>query len=389
MSGYKYHAVFTNSAGAATSNTATLTVTVASSAPVVTTQPADQTVTAGATATFTSHASGNPAPTVQWQVSTNGGTTFIDMPGATSDTLTVPGTTVAISGFKYHAVFTNSAGTATSNPATLTVTVATSAPVVTTQPADQTVTAGATAMFTSHASGTPAPTAQWQVSTDRGLVFSDLPGATSDTLTVPGTTVAMSGNKYHAVFTNSAGTATSSVATLTINPTTANGPRVTGVSPRFGIADCGGTRVRIRGAHFKGATSVRFGSKPAVSFRVRSDHLIVAIAPAQPASTVDVTVTTPNGTSPTSRADHFTYRSRDRDQDRDRDRAGQHQFDGEDEADCSNSSADNGDVGDEEHDHSDLRVGPLFGYAAGWDGKAASRRTLAVTAIIGRVLGGA
>jgi hypothetical protein len=199
----------------------------------------------------------------------------------------------------------------------------------------------------------------------------------------------MSGNKYRAVFTNSAGTATSSVATLTINPTTANGPRVTAVSPRFGIADCGGTRVRISGAHFRGATSVRFGSKPAVSFRVRSDHLIVAIAPAQPAGTVDVTVTTPNGTSPISRADHFTYRSPDRDQDRDRGRAGQHQFDGEDEADCSNSSADYGDVGDEEHDHSDLRVGPLFGYAAGWDGEAASRRTLAVTAIIGRELGGA
>jgi plastocyanin len=214
---------------------------------------------------------------------------------------------------------------------TVTANMAITTPVVTTQPANQTVTAGATASFASHASGSPPPTVQWQVSTNGGATFMDMPAATSDTLTVPSTTVAMSGNEYLAVFTNSACTATSSVATLTVNPTTANGPRVTGVSPRFGIADCGGTRVRIRGPHFKGATSVRFGSKPAVSFRVRSDGLIVAIAPAEPAGTVDVTITTPNGTSPASRADHFTYRSRDRDQDRDRDRGGQHQFDEEEE----------------------------------------------------------
>jgi sugar lactone lactonase YvrE len=102
----------------------------------------------------------------------------------------------------------------------------------------------------------------------------------------------------------------------------ANVPKVTRVSPHFGIADCDGIHVRIRGANFTGASSVHFGSKAAVSFRVHSDGVIVAIAPAEPAGTVDVTVTTPNGTSSKSSADQFTYRPRDA------------QFDGEQVGDC-------------------------------------------------------
>jgi streptogramin lyase len=150
---------------------------------------------------------------VQWQISTGGGA-FSNVVGATSTTLTIAGTTVAMSGNKYHAVFTNLAGTATSNPATLTVN--SGIPTVTTQPANQTVTAGETASFTSAGSGTPTPTIQWQVSINGGVTFTDLPWATSSTLTIPGTTAAMSGNKYRAVFTNLAGTAVSSAATLTV-----------------------------------------------------------------------------------------------------------------------------------------------------------------------------
>ena len=67
----------------------------------------------GQPATFTAAASGNPAPTVQWQVSTDGGVTFTDVAGATSGTLTFT-TAAGQSGNQYQAVFTNSAGTATS-----------------------------------------------------------------------------------------------------------------------------------------------------------------------------------------------------------------------------------------------------------------------------------
>src|SRR5205823_3387364 len=95
--------------------------------PAITTQPSNQTVTAGANATFTVAASGAPAPTYQWQVSTNGGSTFTNVSnaapysGATTATLTITGTSASLTGNQYRAVATNSVGTATSAAATLTV----------------------------------------------------------------------------------------------------------------------------------------------------------------------------------------------------------------------------------------------------------------------------
>src|SRR5207244_9266102 len=68
----------------------------------------------------------------------------------------------------------------------------------------------------------------------------------------------------------------------------------------------GGSAVAITGTNLGGATSVRFGSVPASSFTVASDTSITAVSPAG-TGTVDVTVTTPSGTSPTSASDRFTY----------------------------------------------------------------------------------
>ena len=90
----------------------------------------------------------------------------------------------------------------------------TTQPQITTQPANQSVTAGGTATFTAAASGTPTPTVQWQVSTDGGTSYSDIAGATSATLTLTAVTTAQNTNRYRAVFTNSAGGATTNAATL-------------------------------------------------------------------------------------------------------------------------------------------------------------------------------
>jgi hypothetical protein len=107
----------------ASGNSISQTVSPACTAPAVTTQPTNQTVTYGANATFTAAASGNPAPTVKWQVNTGSG--FVDMsPAQTNATLTLTKPTVSMSGNQYRAVFTNTCGgtqTATSNSATLTV----------------------------------------------------------------------------------------------------------------------------------------------------------------------------------------------------------------------------------------------------------------------------
>jgi hypothetical protein len=90
-------------------------------APKITLQPTDETVSAPDPAVFTAAASGNPTPSVQWQVSTDGGLTFANITGNTSaltDTLVV-GTYTTMDGYEYRAVFSNRVGTATTNAVTL------------------------------------------------------------------------------------------------------------------------------------------------------------------------------------------------------------------------------------------------------------------------------
>ena len=209
QNGDEYSAVFTNSYGSTTSAAATLTV---NTAPVVTGNPSNQTVTAGNTATFTAAASGQPVPAVQWQVSTDGGTTFNNISGANADTYSFTAAADQ-NGNEYCAVFTNSLGSATSTAATLTVNTG---PVVTTNPSDQTVDAGQSATFTAAASGQPAPTVQWQMSTDGGATFTDISGATANTYSFTAL-AAQNGDEYQAVFTNSVGSAATSAAILTVN----------------------------------------------------------------------------------------------------------------------------------------------------------------------------
>jgi hypothetical protein len=120
--GDEFRAVFTNVAGSATTNAATLTVTP-TTAPAITTQPTNQTVSVGGTVSFSAAASGGPPPSAQWQQSTDGGTTWSNIAGAISSTFTIGGVATSENGDEFRAVFTNIAGSATTNAATLTVTV--------------------------------------------------------------------------------------------------------------------------------------------------------------------------------------------------------------------------------------------------------------------------
>ena len=82
-------------------------------------------------------------------------------------------------------------------------------------------------------------------------------------------------------------------------------PTVTNVGPTSGPT-AGGTSVTITGTNLSAATSVHFGPT-AGAITSNSATQVVATSPAGGAGTVDVTVTTGGGTSPTSVADHFTY----------------------------------------------------------------------------------
>jgi C1A family cysteine protease len=86
--------------------------------------------------------------------------------------------------------------------------------------------------------------------------------------------------------------------------TTSPAPTVTGLSPNSGPA-AGGTQVTITGTNLTGATAVKFGTI-AAGFTVSSDTQVIATAPAG-AGTVNVTVTTPGGTSATGSANLYTY----------------------------------------------------------------------------------
>ncbi|MFF1909914.1 IPT/TIG domain-containing protein, partial [Kitasatospora sp. NPDC058218] len=82
---------------------------------------------------------------------------------------------------------------------------------------------------------------------------------------------------------------------LTYTYTGPPAPTLGTVSPTQG-ASAGGTSVTLTGSHFTGATAVKFGASAAPSFTVSADSVITTVSP--PGSgTVQVTVTTPGGTS--------------------------------------------------------------------------------------------
>ena len=256
-SGSVFTVTVTNAAGTVTSSPATLTVTTA---PLIVTPPANQTVIAGQTATFSVSASGTGPLTYQWL---KGG---VAIAGATSSTYTTPATVVGDSGSIFMVTVTNTAGTVTSSPATLTVTTA---PVITVPPANQTVTAGQTATFSVTATGTGPLTYQWA---KNGVAIG---GATSSTYTTPPTVVGDSGSIFTVTVTNSSGSTTSSPATLTVNTAPlivtppANQTVTAGQTATFSVTASGTAPLTYQwfknGAAIGGATSSSYTTPPAVS----------------------------------------------------------------------------------------------------------------------------
>ena len=97
------------------------TYATANVAPVITLNPVSQTINAPGNVTFTASASGTPTPTVQWEASINGGASYGPWSGGTSTTLVLNNPGVGANGWLFRAVFTNTAGSATTTAATLTV----------------------------------------------------------------------------------------------------------------------------------------------------------------------------------------------------------------------------------------------------------------------------
>src|SRR5262249_7976414 len=109
-------------------------------------------------------------------------------------------------GGNYTVVISNNLGSVTSAVATLTVGAG---PSISAQPQSQTNVAGTTASFSVTAAGVPAPAYQWKFNN------SAIAGATTSALSITNVQLTNGGN-YTVVLTNSVGSITSSVATLTV-----------------------------------------------------------------------------------------------------------------------------------------------------------------------------
>jgi len=113
-------------------------------------------------------------------------------------------------------------------------------------------------------------------------------------MSIIATTPAATAGLVDVTVTNRAGASTATPADLFrfLGPA----PTVTGLSPSVG-STAGQDNVTITGTGFTGATAVSFGTTPLTVFTINSDTSISLTTPANAAATVDVTVTTPSGTS--------------------------------------------------------------------------------------------
>jgi len=148
QNGYAYRCILTGQCGTTTSNCATLTV---NTAPAITGQPANISVCSGSAASFTVTATGSGIG-YQWELSTDGGTTWNPIGGATNATYTIASTTTGQNGYQYRCVVTGTCTpSATSSAAVLTVN---SSVTVTGNPSNSTICEGTGTSFSASASGT-------------------------------------------------------------------------------------------------------------------------------------------------------------------------------------------------------------------------------------------
>jgi hypothetical protein len=115
-----YRCVVTNAYGSATSSSATLSLVSSNTAPTITQQPANQSVSPGATASFAVSASGSGTLSYQWQKNTIALSNAGHYAGVTTTTLTIS-TADDTDAANYRCVVTNAYGSATSASASLTI----------------------------------------------------------------------------------------------------------------------------------------------------------------------------------------------------------------------------------------------------------------------------
>ncbi|MDF9832343.1 putative repeat protein (TIGR02543 family) [Ereboglobus sp. PH5-5] len=179
----------------------------------------DQSAQAGETATFTVNAAGTGPFTYIWKKNDE------TISGATNASYTTPALTAADDGAVYTVYVKGAAYQRVSLDATLAIVAAPGFATDGDLPAD-TIAYDTDINLSVSVTGNPAPSLQWQISTDSGGTWSDISGETSATLALTGLSYLDTGNQYRVKLNNGVGgdidgNVFSTVTTLTVNA----GPR--------------------------------------------------------------------------------------------------------------------------------------------------------------------
>ena len=193
----------------------------------ITTQPLSQTASQGGTAMFTVGAVGTGPLNYQWQVTNSGTGTFVNLTdggqfsGSQTSTLNIANL-VTNNSLAYQVIVSLGNYSVTSSPALLAVQTA---PVITSQPTPQTVVIGNMATFNVSALGSAPLSYQWQANGGTGYTNltdgGQISGSGTNVLNISPVS-ANWGLAYRVIVTNSIGSITSSVVSLTVDPNTLN-----------------------------------------------------------------------------------------------------------------------------------------------------------------------
>jgi hypothetical protein len=226
MNGYLYRYIATNTTTSCSATSIALDTLYVLSKPVFSSAPTNVTICPGGSTSFTAAATGGATIAYQWEFKATAAASFTTVTndavfgGAQTNTLQLTSFTPT-SGNSYQvrlvASYPSTLGCATASA--LGVLSVRSLPAVTVQPRDTTVCANSNAQFKVTASGSVTLLYQWQTDNGTsGAAWSDVTGATTNTLNLAAVTTALNGYRYRVTVSNSfcGAPTTSNEKTLTV-----------------------------------------------------------------------------------------------------------------------------------------------------------------------------
>jgi len=215
-----YQVLVSNAAGTASSNVVSLSVSAASVAPSITSQPVALVVAPAQPANFSVTASGTAPFTYQWYKNS------VPITGATKASYSIAACTTSDAGTYSVTVF-NAIGSATSKGASLLIDSTLQKPAIAAQPVAVTVALGQPASFAVKATGSATLIYQWRKNGE------PISGANTDSFAIPQTVLGDEGS-YSVLVSNGAGSVLSAAASLSVTQPVSNGilSRITNMSVR-------------------------------------------------------------------------------------------------------------------------------------------------------------